>query len=40
MGPSRRGQVPPFEVMSIVDRVARLRSEGADVVSLCVGEPI
>ena len=40
MGPSRRGQVPPFEVMSIVDRVARLRTEGADVVSLCVGEPI
>jgi aspartate/methionine/tyrosine aminotransferase len=37
--PSRRSQVPPFEVMDVLDRVAVLRSEGRDVVSLCAGEP-
>lgn len=36
---SRRGQVPGFEVMQIVEEVARLRSSGHDVISLCVGEP-
>ncbi len=36
---SRRGQVPPFQVMSILDRVAELRADGRDVVSLCAGEP-
>ncbi|MDN5562487.1 MAG: aminotransferase class I/II-fold pyridoxal phosphate-dependent enzyme [Luteococcus sp.] len=39
-GPSRRGQVPGFEVMEVVARVAQLRAEGHDVVSLCVGEPL
>jgi len=37
--PSRRSQVPPFEVMDVLDRVAVLRAEGRDVVSLCAGEP-
>ncbi|TRY18045.1 aminotransferase class I/II-fold pyridoxal phosphate-dependent enzyme [Tessaracoccus rhinocerotis] len=36
---SRRAQVPPFEVMSVLDRVAQLRSRGRDVISLCAGEP-
>ncbi|WP_313810767.1 aminotransferase class I/II-fold pyridoxal phosphate-dependent enzyme [Glutamicibacter sp.] len=36
---SQRGQVPPFEVMQIVEEVARLRAAGHDVISLCVGEP-
>lgn len=39
MRPSRRGSVPPFEVMAILDRVAHLRAAGRDVVSLCAGEP-
>ncbi|WP_261166895.1 aminotransferase class I/II-fold pyridoxal phosphate-dependent enzyme [Microbacterium sp. Marseille-Q6965] len=39
MSPSRRSQVPPFEVMRILDRVAELRAAGRDVVSLCAGEP-
>ena len=37
--PSRRSQVPPFEVMDVLDRVAVLRAQGRDVVSLCAGEP-
>ena len=37
--PSRRSQVPPFEVMDVLDRVAVLRAAGRDVVSLCAGEP-
>lgn len=37
--PSRRGQVPPFQAMAITDRVAQLRAEGRDVLSLAVGEP-
>ncbi|MGO2052201.1 aspartate aminotransferase [Glutamicibacter sp. BW80] len=36
---SARGQVPPFEVMQIVDSVATMRTAGHDVISLCVGEP-
>lgn len=36
---SQRGQVPPFEVMQIVDQVASMRAAGHDVISLCVGEP-
>jgi aspartate/methionine/tyrosine aminotransferase len=36
---SRRAQVPAFEVMAILDRVAALRAAGRDVVSLCAGEP-
>ncbi len=37
--PSLRSQVPPFEVMDVLDRVAVLRRQGRDVVSLCAGEP-
>jgi aspartate/methionine/tyrosine aminotransferase len=36
---SVRSQVPPFEVMAILDRVAALRASGRDVLSLCAGEP-
>jgi aspartate/methionine/tyrosine aminotransferase len=39
MHPSGRSQVPPFEVMDVLDRVAVLRAAGRDVVSLCAGEP-
>ncbi len=39
MTASRRGQVPPFAVMSILNRVAELRGAGRDVLSLCAGEP-
>ena len=34
-----RSDVPPFEVMTVLDRVARLRASGRDVISLCAGEP-
>lgn len=37
--PSRRSAVPAFQVMDVLDRVAVLRSEGRDVISLCAGEP-
>ncbi len=37
--PSARAAVPPFAVMSILNRVAELRAAGRDVVSLCAGEP-
>ena len=37
---SARSQVPPFEVMTILDEVARLRARGVDVISLCAGEPV
>lgn len=37
--PSSRSQVPAFEVMTVLDRVARLRAEGRDIISLCAGEP-
>ncbi|MDR2256417.1 MAG: aminotransferase class I/II-fold pyridoxal phosphate-dependent enzyme [Arthrobacter sp.] len=36
---SRRGSVPPFQVMSILRRVGELRAQGRDVISLCAGEP-
>jgi len=36
---SARSQVPPFEVMAILDRVAALRDAGREVLSLCAGEP-
>ncbi|WP_421119500.1 pyridoxal phosphate-dependent aminotransferase [Aquihabitans daechungensis] len=39
MKASARSQVPPFEVMAILDRVAALREAGRDVLSLCAGEP-
>ncbi|MCW2810086.1 MAG: avtA [Friedmanniella sp.] len=38
-GPSARSGVPPFAVMSILNRVAELRAAGRDVISLCAGEP-
>ncbi|WP_125612719.1 aminotransferase class I/II-fold pyridoxal phosphate-dependent enzyme [Specibacter cremeus] len=34
-----RAQVPPFQVMDILARVAELRAAGRDVISLCAGEP-
>lgn len=39
MTASRRSQVPPFAVMSVLRRVAALREAGRDVISLCAGEP-
>ncbi|MFC7401359.1 pyridoxal phosphate-dependent aminotransferase [Citricoccus sp. GCM10030269] len=39
LAPSSRSQVPDFQVMTILGRVAELRAAGADVVSLCAGEP-
>ena len=39
LGPSSRSQVPPFAVMEVLARVAELRAEGRDVISLCAGEP-
>lgn len=39
MKPSARSQVPPFEVMAILDRVAAQREAGREVLSLCAGEP-
>lgn len=36
---SRRGQLPGFGVMRILDRIAELRHEGVEVISLCSGEP-
>ncbi|MDQ2649411.1 MAG: aminotransferase class I/II-fold pyridoxal phosphate-dependent enzyme [Actinomycetota bacterium] len=36
---SRRSNVPAFEVMAILDRIATLRAAGRDVISLCAGEP-
>ncbi|NYF98030.1 pyridoxal phosphate-dependent aminotransferase [Janibacter cremeus] len=37
--PSRRSEVAPFEVMDVLARVAAMRAEGRDVISLCAGEP-
>jgi aspartate/methionine/tyrosine aminotransferase len=39
MKPSRRAAVPPFAVMSILNRVSELRARGQEVISLCAGEP-
>lgn len=39
LGPSQRSAVPPFAVMSILERVAALRAQGRSVISLCAGEP-
>ncbi len=36
---SSRGEVPAFEVMAVLDRVAAMRAAGRDVISLCAGEP-
>ena len=37
--PSRRSAVPPFAVMTVLQRVAELRATGREVISLCAGEP-
>ncbi|WEV77599.1 aminotransferase class I/II-fold pyridoxal phosphate-dependent enzyme [Janibacter cremeus] len=37
--PSRRSEVAPFEVMDVLARVAAMRAEGREVISLCAGEP-
>src|SRR5690606_31415164 len=37
--PARRSQIPPFEVMAVLDKVVTMRAAGRDVVSLCAGEP-
>ncbi|MFT3887726.1 MAG: aminotransferase class I/II-fold pyridoxal phosphate-dependent enzyme [Arachnia sp.] len=37
--PSQRSEVPPFQVMTVLDRVAQLRAAGREVISLCAGEP-
>ncbi len=37
--PSDRSAVAPFEVMDVLARVAAMRAEGRDVISLCAGEP-
>jgi aspartate/methionine/tyrosine aminotransferase len=39
MKPSSRAAVPPFAVMSILNRVATLRAQGREIISLCAGEP-
>lgn len=39
MKPSRRSNVPAFEVMTILDKVAQYRASGREVISLCAGEP-
>jgi aspartate/methionine/tyrosine aminotransferase len=39
MKPSERAAVPPFAVMSILNRVAALRARGREIISLCAGEP-
>ena len=36
---SARSGVPPFAVMSVLNRVAQLRAAGREVISLCAGEP-
>jgi hypothetical protein len=35
MKPSRRAAVPPFAVMSILNRVAELRAQGRDHLAVC-----
>lgn len=39
MSASRRSAVPPFAVMTVLQRVAELRAAGREVISLCAGEP-
>lgn len=36
---SARGRVPAFKVMDVLSRVAELRGQGRDIISLCAGEP-
>ncbi|MCA0291824.1 MAG: aminotransferase class I/II-fold pyridoxal phosphate-dependent enzyme [Actinobacteria bacterium] len=37
--PSRRSEVPPFTVMTVLQAVAEARAQGREVISLCAGEP-
>ncbi|MGC0272477.1 pyridoxal phosphate-dependent aminotransferase [Pseudactinotalea sp. Z1739] len=39
MRASTRSAVPSFQVMMLLDQVARLRAQGRDVINLCAGEP-
>jgi aspartate/methionine/tyrosine aminotransferase len=39
VAPSHRSSVPPFAVMTVLNRVAELRAAGREVISLCAGEP-
>lgn len=39
MTASQRSAVPPFAVMTVLQRVAELRAAGREVISLCAGEP-
>lgn len=39
MHPSRRSEVPGFEVMRILGRIEELREAGRDIISLTAGEP-
>lgn len=39
MKPAERAAVPPFEVMTVLDKVFALRHAGREVISLCAGEP-
>ena len=39
MSASRRSTVPPFAVMTVLQRVAEARAAGREVISLCAGEP-
>ena len=39
MKPAQRAAVPPFAVMSILNRVSVLRAQGREIISLCAGEP-
>ncbi len=39
IGASQRSAVPPFAVMTVLQRVAEDRAAGREVISLCAGEP-
>lgn len=39
LGSARRSAIPPFEVMTILAKVAQRRAAGLEVLSLCAGEP-
>lgn len=37
--PSRRSEIPGFQVMDVLARIEELRAQGRDIVSLTAGEP-
>lgn len=39
MKPSRRADIAPFEVMTVLQKVFDRRAQGLEVISLCAGEP-